>query len=149
VPVLIPVNAIAEAIGRGTVEDATAQPATLFDYGMYRVIEYDYFVQLGTAPLMLVINKHVYDGLPDGARQALYSHSGDRLAEKYSAVLQAHADERIARLDADKKRVVTYSEAASNWGSSLFLVQGHFEPQIRPDLIPNQRRSFLQGSKSL
>jgi TRAP-type transport system periplasmic protein len=108
VPVLIPVNEITEAISRGTVEGTTAQPATLFDYGMVRVTKYDYFVPLGAAPLMLVLNRKVYDGLPDAGKQAIDKYSGDWFTAKYNVELSAYTDDLIAKLKADPKRTVTF-----------------------------------------
>ncbi|MDB5408176.1 MAG: DctP [Rhodospirillales bacterium] len=112
VPVLIPVNEITEAISRGTVEGTTAQPATLFDFGMQRVTKYDYFMPLGTAMLTLVMNKKVYDGLSVPARQAIDKYSGKWFADKYNVELTAYTAELIDRLKTDKKRVVTFPSQA-------------------------------------
>ena len=47
VPVQMPPPEIVEAMGRGTIDAATAVPAAVIDFGIDRVASYDYLVPLG------------------------------------------------------------------------------------------------------
>ena len=51
VPVVLPVNEVALAIGRGTIDGATMPPNTLLAFGVSRITKYHYVAPFGAAPL--------------------------------------------------------------------------------------------------
>lgn len=111
VPVLIPVNEIPEAIGRGTIDGTTAQPQTVFDFGIDRVTSFHYMVRLGTAPLAELMNRQKFESLPQQGRDAIRRYSGEWFAKKYLSELSPLEDEYVKRLKNDPKHTVVYPSA--------------------------------------
>jgi TRAP-type transport system periplasmic protein len=111
VPVLIPVNEIAEAIGRGTIDGTTAQPQTIFDFGIDRVTSFHYMARLGSAPLAELMNRKVFDGLPPAGQEAIRKHSGVWFAQKYLGIIGPIMDDYMTRLRHDPKHTVVEPSA--------------------------------------
>lgn len=107
VPVLMPVNEIPEAIGRGTIDGATEFPGPMFDFGIDRVTKYDYFLPVGISSLTILMNKAKYESLPQDARDVLAKYSGDWVAQKFIADYGHYIDTLMARMKADPNRVIT------------------------------------------
>jgi TRAP-type C4-dicarboxylate transport system substrate-binding protein len=107
VPVLIPVNEVPEAIGRGTIDGATEFPGAMFDFGIDRVTKYDYFVPVGISSLTVLMNKKKFDSLPPEAQEILRKNSGDWFAEKFISGYGKYVDDLLAKMKADPNRVLT------------------------------------------
>ncbi len=111
VPVLIPVTEVAEAVGRGTIDGTTAQPQTIVDFGIGRVTSFHYMARLGTAPLAELMNRKVFDSLPQAGRDAIRKFSGEWFAQKYLSVLEPMMTEYMNRLRTDPKHTVVEPSA--------------------------------------
>jgi TRAP-type C4-dicarboxylate transport system substrate-binding protein len=111
VPILIPVNEIAEAVGRGTIDGTTAQPQTMIDFGIDRVTSFHYMAHLGPAPLAELMNRKVFEGLPPAGQDAIRKYSGEWLADKYLTVIGPIMDGYMRRLRNDPKHTVVEPSA--------------------------------------
>src|ERR1700724_1193680 len=60
-PVVLPVNEVALAIGRGTIDGATMPPNTLFADGVSRITRFHYAAPLGAAPLVFLMNRKKFE----------------------------------------------------------------------------------------
>jgi TRAP-type transport system periplasmic protein len=112
IPVLMPVNEVPEAIGRGTIDAATVHPGPLFDFGINHVTKYDYFIGFGVSPLNVLMNRKVFDGLPKSGQDAIRKFSGELFVNTYAAGYDKYTDELMARLKNDPSRVVTFPTPA-------------------------------------
>src|SRR5262249_55817062 len=56
VPAVMPINEVTDAISHGTLDGATVPPGPLFEFGIARVANFHYFLPLGAAPLLIVMN---------------------------------------------------------------------------------------------
>ncbi len=108
VPVLMPVNEVPEAVGRGTIDGTTVHPVPMFDFGLNRVTRYDYFVRLGISPLVVLMNRQKFDSLPKDAQAVLMKHSGEAMAALYIKGYGGYSDELTAKLKADTQRHVIF-----------------------------------------
>jgi TRAP-type C4-dicarboxylate transport system substrate-binding protein len=106
VPVLMPVNEVPEAVGRGTIDGTTVHPVPMFDFGLNRVTRYDYFIRLGISPLVVLMNRAKFESLPKEAQAVLMRHSGEAMAEIYIKGYGGYSDELTAKLKADPQRHV-------------------------------------------
>ncbi len=123
VPVLIPVTEIAEAVGRGTIDGATAQPETLIQFGISRVTGSHYFIRFGVAPLAVLMNRKKFESLPKAGQDAIRKYSGEALVPGYIQGLDAYYKEVMAQLAADPKRkVIMPSQAELEAAQSAFKV---------------------------
>jgi TRAP-type transport system periplasmic protein len=82
-PVVIPVNEIAEAVGRGTIDGTTAQPQTIEQFGIDRVTNYHLMAPLGSAPLAELMSRKVFESLPQAGQDAIRKFSGPWFVQRY------------------------------------------------------------------
>lgn len=106
VPILIPVNEVPEAIGRGTIDGAAEFPGPLYDFGIDRVTKYDYFLPVGISSLTVLMNKAKFDSLSPAAKAILQKYSGDWFAQKFITGYGAYIDSLMKRMKDDSNRVV-------------------------------------------
>ena len=112
VPLLLPVNQVAEALGRGTIDGATEFPGPLFDFGIDRVTKYDYFLPVGVSSLTMLMSRAKFDSLPQAARDVLRKFGTDWVAHQFITSYGAYLNDLTAKLRADPNRVVTDASAA-------------------------------------
>jgi TRAP-type transport system periplasmic protein len=112
IPVLLPINETTDAISRGSIDAATLPPSMLFEFGVGRVATYHYMINLGGAPLALVMSRRKFDSLPVEAQAIIRKYSGDWL-DDYSAKALGEQDQRVLhQLEADPRRAVVFPSAA-------------------------------------
>ena len=106
VPSLIPLNDTANAISSGMVDGALVQLAQVFDFGIGRLVSHHYLLPTGSAPLALVMNRKVFDSLPEAAKTLIRDHSGEWLVTRYVAISDAFGRHVLDQLKADSRRKV-------------------------------------------
>lgn len=105
-PVLMPVNEVALAIGRGTIDGATMPANALFAYGVSRITRFHYAAPLGAAPLAFVMNRKRFESLPTAAQQVIRRYSGEWTAAHFVEVYDANNDQAMTDLESDANRQV-------------------------------------------
>jgi TRAP-type C4-dicarboxylate transport system substrate-binding protein len=65
-PNALPINQVADAINRGAIDGSTGSLEVLADFGISRFATQHYMLGLGSAPLLIVMNRKTFDGLPRG-----------------------------------------------------------------------------------
>jgi TRAP-type C4-dicarboxylate transport system substrate-binding protein len=112
VPEVMPINRTAEAINRGTIDGATAPPAVLIDFGIARFATYHYMLDLGAAPLLIVMNRKKFDSLPKAGQDAIRRFSGAWTGTRYVQATEAYDHPILERLKADARRKVIFPSPA-------------------------------------
>jgi TRAP-type C4-dicarboxylate transport system substrate-binding protein len=107
VPILIPVNEVPEAIGRGTIDGGTEFPGPMYDFGIDRVTKYDYFLPVGVSSLTVLMNRKKFESLPAESQALIRKHSGEWFANVFITGYGKYVDELMARMKADANRVIT------------------------------------------
>ena len=97
----------ANAISSGAVDGAVLQLAQLSDFGVSRLVSHHYLLPVGSAPLALVMNRKVFDSLPEAAKRLIRDHSGGWLAERYIETSDTISQRVLKQLRADPRRTVT------------------------------------------
>jgi TRAP-type transport system periplasmic protein len=105
-PVLMPINEVALAIGRGTIDGATMPANALFAYGVSRITRFHFAAPLGAAPLAFVMNRKRFDSLPPAAQEVIRKHSGERAVERFVEVYDANNVRALNDLESDTNRHV-------------------------------------------
>lgn len=105
-PVLMPVNEVALAIGRGTIDGATMPANALFAYGVSRITRSHYAAPLGAAPLAFVMNRKRFESLPTAAQRVIRKYSGEWAAEHFIEVYDANNARAMTDLESDANRRV-------------------------------------------
>jgi TRAP-type C4-dicarboxylate transport system substrate-binding protein len=135
---MLPINEVAEAVGRGTIDGTTVHPVPMFDFGLNRVTRYDYFIRLGISPLVVLMNRQKFEDLPKEAQAVITAHSGEAMAKVYIAGYGGYSDGLTGKLKADTTRHVIMptpqDEAAA---------QAEFKPLINDYRAKDPRNAQL------
>jgi TRAP-type C4-dicarboxylate transport system substrate-binding protein len=123
---VLPINQTAEAISRGTIDGATAPAVVLVEFGIARVASYHYFIRLGFAPLMILMNRRTFDSLPKVGQDIIRKFSGEWLAARFAETFEANNDLVMDQLKSDLKRTVIFPSQVD-----LHTAQATFKTVIR------------------
>jgi TRAP-type C4-dicarboxylate transport system substrate-binding protein len=105
-------NETSPAISSGAIDGATAPVAQLFDVGIGRLVSNHYLLRTSAAPLTLMMDRKVFEGLPSAAQALIRSYSGEWSAARYIEAFAGMSDEATARLRSDERRAVTAPTAS-------------------------------------
>lgn len=111
-PKVLALNETTDAIGNGSLDGAVVQSAQLFDVGVARLTTNHYLLGVGSAPLALLMNRKVFDLLPEQAKMLIRKYSGEWAAARYVETSAAINRETIARIKADARRTVIHPTPA-------------------------------------
>jgi TRAP-type C4-dicarboxylate transport system substrate-binding protein len=112
IPVLLPINQTTDAINRDKIDGATFAPAVLFDFGIGRVTNYHFMIQLGGIPIVLVMNRSKFESLPPPAQAIIRKYSGQWLAKRAAADMQTMDMQILEQLKSDPRRKVSILSVA-------------------------------------
>jgi TRAP-type C4-dicarboxylate transport system substrate-binding protein len=105
-PVIIPINEVALAIGRGTLDGATMPANALFAYGVSRITRFHYVAPLGAAPLLFLMNRKKFEGLPKAGQDAIRKFSGEATVARFAEIYDANNARAMSDLKSDPNRVL-------------------------------------------
>ena len=105
-PVVMAFNETTPAIMRGDLDGATVPPAQLFDVGIGRMTRYHYLLGTSAAPLTLMMNRKVLDGLPARAQEIIRKYSGAWAADRFIEVYERATKKALGELRRDNRRTV-------------------------------------------
>src|SRR5450631_4287008 len=105
-PVVIPINEVALAIGRGTLDGATMPPNALFAYGVSRITRFHYVAPMGGAPLAFLMNRKKFESLPKAGQDVIRKFSGEWTAAHFVETYDANNVQAINDLKSDPNRRV-------------------------------------------
>ena len=120
-PVVLAFNETSPALASGALDGATVPPAQLFDVGIGRLTSNHYLLGTSVAPLALVMNRNVFDRLPEDAKALLRKYSGEWTAQRFIEAYEA-ADKKVYdQISGDPRRnVVTPSPADTRTARRAF-----------------------------
>jgi TRAP-type C4-dicarboxylate transport system substrate-binding protein len=107
-PATIPVNAVSESISDGTIDAAALPLAMLFEFGVGRVTNSHYLLDISVAPLALVMNRKKFEGLPEQARNIIRKFSGEWPLTRFRQSYDAASNEVAEQLKSNPKRIIVY-----------------------------------------
>jgi TRAP-type C4-dicarboxylate transport system substrate-binding protein len=105
-PVIIPINEVALAIGRGTLDGATMPANALFAYGVSRITRFHYAAPLGAAPLLFLMNRKKFESLPKAGQDAIRKFSGEATVTRFAEIYDANNAQAMNALKSDPNRVL-------------------------------------------
>jgi TRAP-type C4-dicarboxylate transport system substrate-binding protein len=105
-PVVMPVNEVALAVGRGTLDGATMSPNSLVAYGVSRITRFHYDAPLGAAPLAFLMNRRKFESLPKAAQDVIRKYSGEGTTVRFIDVYDAGNVQAMNALRSDPNRQV-------------------------------------------
>jgi TRAP-type C4-dicarboxylate transport system substrate-binding protein len=111
-PTVLPASQLAAAVGRGAIDGAAMSPTALFDFNVAPVAKNHYLLYGGAAPLVMVMNRNKFDGLPEAAKALIRKYSGERAAAAWIASWGGGEREYLVRIKSDPERKVVEPSAS-------------------------------------
>ena len=105
---VIPINATADAISREDIDGATVPASMLLNFGISRVTSYHYFIRLGFAPLVILMNRKKFDSLPKTGQDIIRKFSRESFAKRFAETFVANDDRVIEQFKSDPHRTVIF-----------------------------------------
>jgi TRAP-type C4-dicarboxylate transport system substrate-binding protein len=112
VPVEVPINQTSGAISSGKLDGAMTGPAPLVEFGISRVVSNHYLLAVSAAPLLVVMNRKKFEGIPEQAKQIIRKFSGEWAAERYIEIYRAVNNASLESLKQDPNRTVVVPSPA-------------------------------------
>jgi TRAP-type C4-dicarboxylate transport system substrate-binding protein len=106
VPVEMPINQTSSAISSGNLGGAMVGPAPLIEFGISRVTSNHYLLAVSASPLLVVMNRKRFEGLPEQIREIIRKFSGEWAAERYIEIYRGENEEALESLKHDPNRTV-------------------------------------------
>jgi TRAP-type C4-dicarboxylate transport system substrate-binding protein len=112
VPVEMPINQASDAISSGKLDGAMVAPAPLIEFGISRVVSNHFLLGVSATPLLVVMNRKKFEGLPEQAKQIIRKFSGEWTADRYIETYRAENDAAVESLKLDPNRIVVVPSPA-------------------------------------
>jgi TRAP-type C4-dicarboxylate transport system substrate-binding protein len=106
--ITLPVNQTLEAIGNGTIDGAVLPPAMLFEFGVGRVTNCHYLLNISVSTLALVMNQKKFDSLPKAAQDIIRAHSGEWPLASFLKSYDAVDSQVMEQLASNPKRKIVH-----------------------------------------
>jgi TRAP-type C4-dicarboxylate transport system substrate-binding protein len=116
-PVPMPMDKVAEALGDGRIDSATAPLAMLFEFGVGRASSSHYMLEVGGAPLALVMNRNRFLSLPPQAQAIIRKYSGEWPVTSYLDSYRATGEQVMEQLRSNPRRKVIDPSQADRAGA--------------------------------
>jgi TRAP-type C4-dicarboxylate transport system substrate-binding protein len=110
-PVVLAFNETAPAISAGALDGATVPVTQLFDVGIGRLTSNHYLLGTSVAPLTLMMNRKVFERLPENAKTLIRKYSGEWTAIQFSEAYEAIGKKTINDIRADARRSIVVPSA--------------------------------------
>jgi TRAP-type C4-dicarboxylate transport system substrate-binding protein len=124
VPIEVPINQTSGAISSGKIDGAMTGPAPLIEFGISRVVSNHYLLAVSAAPLLVVMNRMKFEGLPEQAKQIIRKFSGEWAAQRYIEICHAENQASLESLKQDpNRRVVAPTPADLARASTVFKAE--------------------------
>ena len=111
-PVVFDATKTANEISSGAVDGVLLQTAQLFDFGVARLVSNHYFLPVGVAPLAVVMNRRVFESLPNRAKVLIRKYSGEWAADRWIETIVPFNRAAVKKIMTDPKRKATVATTA-------------------------------------
>jgi len=133
-PVSLPIGETAQALAVGAIDGILMAPLPLVDYGIAKYVRFHYFPNFGGALSALVMNRRIFDALPQAGQEAIRKYSGDWIAERYTAGIAGFTDKILKDWGADpRQRLIMPSAAEARRLKAVFRIVTHAALAENPD----------------
>jgi TRAP-type C4-dicarboxylate transport system substrate-binding protein len=106
VPVIMPLNQIANAISAGIIDGAPMTQTILFEFGISRVATFHFFLGVGGSPLAVLMNRKKFESMPAPAQEIIRKYSGEWTAGRFIKNFDVVNLQMMEQLKSDPKRTV-------------------------------------------
>ena len=120
----ITVTNLAESLSRGLVDGTVNEWVAATIFGPVETAKYHLDINLGSSPLMVIMNRSSYDKLPQNLKAAIDENSGEAFSKLWGEQFDAHAESFLAKARQDSDRTFTKlsDEEQARWQERLQTV---------------------------
>jgi TRAP-type C4-dicarboxylate transport system substrate-binding protein len=111
-PAAMSLNFTAGEISSGKLDGALLQLAQLTDFGIGRLVTNHYLLDTGSVPLLLMMNRKVFDSLSETAKKLIRDYTGEWLANRYAEAAETFGRQALEGLKAEPRRTVVVPSPA-------------------------------------
>ena len=104
IPTVMPASMLADALAKGTVDAAVVSPTGLFQFGAAGSAKNHFLLAIGTAPLLVVMNRQRFEQLPDSVKALIRKYSGDQAATTWNKFFGASERASLDKIKSDPTR---------------------------------------------
>jgi TRAP-type C4-dicarboxylate transport system substrate-binding protein len=104
IPTIMPAPRLADALANGAVDGAVMSPTGLFQFGAARVATNHYLLGIGSAPLLVVMNRKKFESLPEAAKDLIRKYSGERAAATWIKSFRGAERRSLKKIKSDPAR---------------------------------------------
>lgn len=108
VPVGLPITEVAENISRGVIDGSGGDWDVMYSFRIIETAKNHYMATLGTVPVTLLMNREVYDALPDAAKALIDKHSGEAMSRRFGGVHDGVQASKLAETKADPDQTIVF-----------------------------------------
>lgn len=112
-PVGMPITEVAENVSRGLLDGTGGDWDVMYSFRIMEAAKHHYMAAiLGAVPVAVLMNKKVYDGLPDKAKAIIDKHSGELMSRKFGAVHDGIQNARLTETKAAADHTMVFPSDA-------------------------------------
>ena len=104
IPTIMPASRLADALTRGAVDAVMMSPGGLFQFGTARLAANHYLLGVGSAPLLVLMNRKKFDSLPEAAQALIRKYSGERAAATWIEMFGPAERRSLDKIKSDPAR---------------------------------------------
>jgi len=112
IPTVMPASRLADALARGAIDGVVMSPGGLFQFGMARSAANHYLLNMGAAPLVVLMNRKKFDSLPAAAQALIRKYSGERAAAIWIKAFDTIERNSLEKIKSDATQKVVEPSAA-------------------------------------
>ena len=106
IPTVMPASRLADGLAHGTIDAVVMTPGGLFQFGAERSVANHYLLNMGVAPLLVVMNRKKFESLPAAAQALIRKFGGERAAGIWIKAFDAIEQGSLEKIKLDPARKV-------------------------------------------
>ena len=106
IPTVMPASRLADGLAQGAIDAIVMSPGGLYQFGTARAAANHYLLGVGSAPLVVLMNRKKFDGLPEAAQALIRKYSGERAAASWSDLYGATEQRSLDKIKSDSAHKV-------------------------------------------
>ena len=106
IPTVMPASRLADGLAQGAIDAIVMSSGGLFQFGTARLVPNHYLLGMGTAPLVVLMNRKKFDSLPAAAQALIRKYSGERAAAIWIKSFVAVEQRSLEKIKSDAAQKV-------------------------------------------
>ena len=112
IPTVMPASRLADGLAHGAIDGIVMSPGGLFQFGTARLVANHYLLNMGVAPLVLVMNRKNFESLPAAAQALIRKYSGERAATIWFEAFDTIERNSLEKINSDAAQKVVEPSSA-------------------------------------